>query len=160
SIVDALDQLPPPGWRSRHGRALTDAARARLTDLATVPRAPRRQTYLPVVDLVARAERLLRLDIEGAAAGGRPPAAARAARDAVREVAAAFDASPVAATLGACLACLAAAEQEERGLEAPVAERDPAAVQVLTVHAPKGLEWDVLAVTGMVEGTFPDADRS
>src|SRR5690606_23869662 len=104
SIVDALDQLPPPGWRSRHGRGLTDAARARLTDLATVLRALRGQTYLPVVDLVAQAERLLGLDIEVAAAGGRPPAAARAALDAFREVAASFDTSSDVATLGAFLA--------------------------------------------------------
>ena len=34
------------------------------------------------------------------------------------------------------------------------------AVQVLTVHAAKGLEWDVVAVPGLVEGTFPARSSS
>ena len=33
---------------------------------------------------------------------------------------------------------------------------DTDAVQVLTVHASKGLEWDVVAIPSIVEGAFPD----
>ena len=158
TIVDALDELPPPGWTSDRGRSLTSAGRARLADLATVLRTLRRSTSLPLVDLVGEAERLLALDIEVAARPGRTPAAARAHLDAFRSVAAEFDAQADAVhggTLGAFLDWLAAALAEERGLEAPVAELDPDAVQLLTVHAAKGLEWDVVAVPGLVEGSFP-----
>ena len=154
SIIDAVDELPPPGWVSRHGRMLSPLGRTRLADLGQVLRSIRGLTYLPVADLVAATERLLRLDIEVASRPGRTPSAARAHLDALRGVAADFDADG-GATLGGFLAWLDAAILEERGLEAPVAEMDPDAVQLLTVHAAKGLEWDVVAVPGLVEGTFP-----
>nr|WP_297425467.1 ATP-dependent DNA helicase [uncultured Actinotalea sp.] len=160
SIVDALDELPPPGWTSARGRSLSEAGRARLAELATVLRALRQQTFLPVVDLVAETERLLGLDIEVTAVPGRAPATARANLDAFRAVAASFGDAADVAGVGAFLAWLDAAQSEERGLEAPVAEMDPGAVQLLTVHASKGLEWDVVAVPGMVEGTFPDKTKT
>lgn len=160
SIVDGLDELPPPGWTSARGRALSDAGRTRLVELAVVLRALRQQTFLPVVDLVAETERMLGLDIEVAAVPGRGPAAARANLDAFRAVAASFSDAADVASVGAFLAWLDAAQSEERGLEAPVAEMDPAAVQLLTVHASKGLEWDVVAVPGLVEGTFPDKPKT
>ena len=163
TIVDALDELPPAGWTSDRGRSLSPDGRSRLSDLASVLRTLRRSTALPLVDLVAEAERLLSLDIEVAARPGRSPAAARAHLDAFRSVAAEFDAqadSVHGGTLGAFLDWLTAALAEERGLEAPVAELDPDAVQLLTVHAAKGLEWDVVAVPGLVEGSFPVRPKS
>ena len=160
SIVDALDDLPRPGWTSRHGRALSDTGRSRLLDLAGLLRSLRSQTFLPVVDLVAEAERLLGLDIEVGARPDVDPSTARAHLDAFRSVAAAFSSSSDTGTLGAFLAWLAAAQREERGLEAPVGEMSPDAVQLLTVHAAKGLEWDVVAVPGMVERTFPMTPRT
>ena len=153
SIVDALDALPALQWRSRNDRGLSEAGHRRLGDLAAVLRTLRAHTFLPVVDVVAQAERLLGLDVE-VAVGPAAPATARAHLDAFRAVAAAFDADE-GGTLGAFLAWLDAAAVEERGLEAPVGEVDPSAVQILTVHAAKGLEWDVVAVPGMVRGTFP-----
>ncbi|MCV2396532.1 ATP-dependent helicase [Actinotalea sp. M2MS4P-6] len=157
SIVDALDHLPAPGWTSPGGRRLSDAGRARLVELAGVLRALRGQTFLPVADLVAEAEVLLGLDIEVLL---RPvsPAGARAHLDAFRAEATRFD-TEEGGTLGAFLAWLEVAEDEENGLDAPVAELDPEAVQVLTVHAAKGLEWDVVAVPGMTATNFPAGSR-
>lgn len=159
SIVDALDALPPAGWAGRTGRSISSAGRARLEDLAGVLRALRGLTFLPVVDLVAEAERLLALDIEVAARPGVAPSTARANLDSFRSVAGAFGETE-GGTLGAFLAWLEAAQREERGLEAPVGDMDPGAVQLLTVHAAKGLEWDVVAVPGFVEKTFPMAPRT
>ncbi len=157
SIVDALDELPAPSWVSARGRRLSERGRERLADLATVLRRLRSLTYLSVSDLAGEAERLLGLDIEVAVRGtGTVP---RAHLDAFRAVAAEFDAEE-GGTLGAFLAWLSAAQQEERGLEAPVTELDPDAVQLLTVHAAKGLEWDVVAVPGLVERTFPVSARA
>ena len=37
----------------------------------------------------------------------------------------------------------------------PVTEPNPDAVQIITIHAAKGLEWDVVAVAGLVDGGLP-----
>lgn len=155
SIVDALDELPPPGWRSRTGRALSDTARTRLTDLAQLLRVLRSHTYLSLPELVGEAERLLGLDIEVAARAGVTAGRARAHLDAFRDVAVQFSDGADSPTLGAFLAWLAAADTRERGLDMAVTEPDPDAVQIVTIHAAKGLEWDVVAVAGMVDGGLP-----
>lgn len=155
SIVDALDDLPAPGWQSHDGRVLTDVGRARLARLATVLRDVRRHTYLPLPELVAETERLLGLDIEVASRPGVGPARARLHLDSFARVAGEFARSAELPTLGGFLAWLEAADAREDGLELPVSEPDPDAVQLITVHAAKGLEWDVVAVPGLVDGVLP-----
>lgn len=153
SIVDALDSLPGPGWVSRDGRRLTDVALARLGHLARVIEAIRRHTYLPLTELVLFAERAWNLDIEASIVnwGSRSRRAVDALLDAVRG----FSDGAARPTVGAMLAWLDAARTAEDGLDAPVRELDPAAVQLLTVHASKGLEWDVVVVAGLDDSKFP-----
>ena len=160
SIVDALDDLPPRGWHSRTGRQLTDAALDRLGELARLLRTLRSHTYLSLAELVGEAERLLGLDIEVASRPGVSPGRARAHLDAFRDVAVQFSDGADVPTLGAFLAWLDAAASEERGLERPLAEPDPDAVQLITVHAAKGLEWDVVAVPGLTDGVLPSTASS
>ncbi|QAY70212.1 ATP-dependent DNA helicase [Xylanimonas protaetiae] len=165
SLVDALDDLPEPGRPARDGRLLTPAAHARLTALRSVLRGLRGLTYLSLPELVVQAERALGLDVEVATADAVaalvPDAGERVSRrgrehlDAFRDVAATFAQSADVATLGAFLAWLGVAQKQERGLDLPVREPDPDAVQVITAHAAKGLEWDVVAVPGLVDGVFP-----
>jgi DNA helicase-2/ATP-dependent DNA helicase PcrA len=155
SIVDAIDDLPPAGWRGGDDRQLTAEGRARLADLADVLRAVRRHTYLSLVELVGHAERLLGLDLEVLARPSADPARARLHLDAFAQVADDFARAADAPTLGAFLAWLEAAGEEEDGLEMPVVEPDPHAVQLMTIHAAKGLEWDAVAVAGLVDGILP-----
>ncbi|NAZ77774.1 UvrD-helicase domain-containing protein, partial [Kineococcus sp. T13] len=161
-LVEALDELPPSwtGADGPAGRELSEPARARLERLAAVLRRLRTRTHLPVADLVGEVERALLLDVEVAARPGASPAAARADLDALADAAASFAASARRPGLGGFLAWLEAAEERERGLEPAAADVAPDAVQLLTVHAAKGLEWDVVAVPGLVEGTFPAAGAS
>ncbi len=156
SIVEALDELPRPGWSGPEGQVLGDVARTRLGDLARVVRRLRGVTGLPLAELVGEAERALGLDVEVLARPGYSPAAARAHLDAFADVAASFAVSADRPTLGGFLGWLAAAVEEERGLDRGNIDVSPDAVQVLTVHAAKGLEWDVVAVPGLVEATFPE----
>jgi DNA helicase-2/ATP-dependent DNA helicase PcrA len=155
SLVEALDDLPGPDWADADGRSLSPVARQRLQQLAGTVRGLRGRTSLSLPELVVETERALLLDVEVASRPGVRPAVARAHLDALAQVAGDFAATADHPTLGAFLAWLDAAAERERGLEPGEVEVDPDAVQLMTVHAAKGLEWDVVAVPGMVEGTFP-----
>ncbi|HEY9474106.1 MAG TPA: 3'-5' exonuclease, partial [Mycobacteriales bacterium] len=148
SIVEALDDLGPAEAYSPEGLRRLDALRQELSSL-------RRRTHQPLADLVTDVERTLRLDVEVAAGGQN---AGRVHLDRFCDVAAQFAQEAEVATLGAFLAYLAAAEATERGLQPGRVEVDDERVQVLTVHAAKGLEWDVVAVPGLTMSVFPDRD--
>jgi DNA helicase-2/ATP-dependent DNA helicase PcrA len=63
-------------------------------------------------------------------------------------------------TLSAFLQWLDVASEEEGGLKAGTPDVDASVVQILTIHMAKGAEWDVVAVPGLAEGTFPSANSS
>ena len=155
TIVDALDQLPEPGWTGDSGQRVSDGALQRLHHIAGMVARLRRGAGMPLPDLVGEAERELGVDIEVLSRPGWSPAAARAHLDAFADVAAQFSASADRPTLGGFIDWIEAAVEQERGLEAPVVEPVREAVQILTCHAAKGLEWDVVAVPGLSEGVFP-----
>ena len=155
SIVEAVDEPPRPGWTSWDGKGLSEVGLGRLRGLQQAIRRLRSLSALPLADLVGEAERALGLDIEVLAREGYTPAAARAHLDAFADVAATFTVSADRPNLGGFLAWLAAALKEERGLDKGYIEASSDAVQILTVHAAKGLEWDAVAVPGLVEGSFP-----
>ena len=164
TIVDALDSLPPAAWQSRAGRSLTAAGLERLHALRTVVRAVREHAYLSLTELIVFAERAWQLDIEAEVT--RPDGRAARNVDAFVDAARSFASGAERATLGAFLAWLDAAREEERGLTAPVKEPEPGAVQILTCHSAKGLEWDIVAIPGMTQGTgrgarsqFPSSAR-
>ncbi|NUQ33281.1 MAG: ATP-dependent helicase, partial [Dermatophilaceae bacterium] len=156
TLVEALDELPRPGWLARDGARIGAEALHRLHALADVVRRLRRLTALPLVDLVAEAEVALGLDIEVLARHEHTASTARVHLDAFADVAARYATSADRPTLSGFLAWLEAAREQERGLDAGHSESDADAVQVLTVHASKGLEWDVVAIPALVEGAFPD----
>ncbi len=161
SLVAALDALPPRDWATDEGLALSPTGRDRLEEASAVLRRLRRSAGLALPELVVEAERALGLDVELAARPGVAPGDARVHVQALEQVAADFATGAERASLGGLLAWLDAADTHERGLSpgegagAESVEPSASAVQLLTVHAAKGLEWDVVAVPGLVEGTFP-----
>ena len=163
TLSEALDDLGDPSAYSEAGYARLSAYAAELAVL-------RRRLDQPLPDLVADVERTTCLDVEVAVragaldAGGELDAGsgleagsglARSHLDALGEVAARFSAEAPGATLSAFLAYLAAAEEEERGLTPGEVDVVPGAVQILTAHAAKGLEWDVVAVAGLTRQVWP-----
>jgi DNA helicase-2/ATP-dependent DNA helicase PcrA len=122
------------------GRELT-ALRARLTH--------------PLPELLAEVRRVLGVDAEVRAA--RPVASGWSGTehlDALSDVVADFSARP-GATVPSLLAYLDAAEQVENGLAPAEVSVANDRVQVLTVHAAKGLEWQVVAVPHLSGRVFP-----
>jgi len=160
SIVEALDELPSAGWVGAGGSRISLVALKRLRGLRDAIRALRSMTGMPLADLAGEAERALGLDIEVLSRPEHTPTTARAHLDAFAEVAASFSGSADRPTLGGFLSWLDAAQAQERGLDKGYVEVSTDAVQVLTVHAAKGLEWDVVAVPGLVEGSFPARSSS
>lgn len=160
SLVEALDRLPAPAWRSREGRTFSPVGRERLSVLSAELRALRRHTGDDVLSLVERIARTARLDIEVSSRPEIPLRRARAHLDAFADQAADFLRGSDDVSVTAFLAWLDTAEREERGLDAGEAAETTDAVQLLTVHASKGLEWDVVAVPGLVESGFPTKAKS
>jgi DNA helicase-2/ATP-dependent DNA helicase PcrA len=152
-IVHTLDRPPPPGW-------LTPAAAERLRAFAGSLARMRTRLARPVSDLVVEAARVLRLDVETAARACRTGGVGTAHLDRLADEAAAFAELAPAAGLAEFLAYLVAAQEQERGLRRAAEVHLGARIQVATVHAAKGLEWDVVAVAGLCEGVFPAGSRT
>jgi DNA helicase-2/ATP-dependent DNA helicase PcrA len=147
ALVEALDDLGSPDRYSTAGYPRYVRLAAELAGL-------RRRLDQPLPDLIGDVERTIGLDVEVAVRAG-DAGLARGHLDALGDVAARFAGESEAPTLSAFLAFLAAAEAEERGLAPGEVAVVEGAVQILTAHAAKGLEWDVVAVAGLTANVFP-----
>jgi DNA helicase-2/ATP-dependent DNA helicase PcrA len=155
ALVDALDDPGPAEDYSAAGYARIDRLSGELAGLR------RRVSWVggggTLPDLVADAERMLLLDAETVA---RPGPAGRAHLDAFADVVAEFAAGAEVASLPALLDYLDTAEDAEDGFAPGEVEVASDRVQILTVHAAKGLEWDLVAVPHLVHDVFPARRQS
>nr|BFE67999.1 hypothetical protein GCM10020092_013000 [Actinoplanes digitatis] len=154
TLVEAMADLGVPQQYSQEGYARLRAYSRELAEL-------RRRLDQPLPDLVADIERTVGLDVEVAVRGwGAGDAGlARGHLDMLGDVAARYAGDTGGGTLAGFLAFLAAAEEEERGLTPGQVDVVEGAVQVLTAHAAKGLEWDVVSVAGLTKGVWPGMAR-
>lgn len=158
SLIEALDALEDGFW-PESARELSAVGRQRMLALRDELRVLRRFVGDDLLSLISEVERTILLDIELAAKPGLPYHRARHHLDAFQDAAASFLHSAERVDVLAFLSWLATAEDEENGLELHAAEPVPGAVQLLTVHAAKGLEWDEVYVPGLAAKSFP-SDRA
>ncbi|WP_306205271.1 PD-(D/E)XK nuclease family protein, partial [Actinoplanes sp. RD1] len=154
TLVEAMADLGAPQQYSQEGFARLRAYSRELAEL-------RQRLDQPLPDLVADIERTIGLDVEVAVRGWAAGDAglARGHLDALGDVAARYAGDTDGGTLAGFLAFLDAAEEEERGLTPGQVDVVEGAVQILTAHAAKGLEWDVVSVAGLTRNVWPGMTR-
>ena len=156
-LLDAVDEPPAPGWAAKGHPAISEEAVRRVRLLGERLRQVREGVGRSITEQVERAILIMgTLDdviADPLSMGGR------AALDEFIAVAAAYEKETPGASLGSFLAYLRMADEREDGLDAPLGEPDPKAVQILTVHGSKGLEWDGVVVFGLCDGVFPSHSK-
>ncbi len=146
SIVDALDEISDA---KKYG--FSDIGYQRLVRFASDLRRLRSRAGGQITDLISEIENYLTLESEITLRDGSPTA--RRHLDRFLDEAAKFERS--GGSISAFLDWLDVAADEEGGLKAGAPEIRSDVVQILTIHMAKGAEWDVVAVPGLAEGTFP-----
>ncbi len=154
ALADVLEQLDAPELIAM--APLSPEADRRLRSLRRELAVLRGRADQPLPDLIADVERTTGLDIELEATPARLRRGRRANVLAFLDVAADFVGLDGQTDLGAFLASLEAAEKAEDGYDIGVPSAADA-VKLMTVHAAKGLEWDVVSVPGLSKGVFPGA---
>jgi DNA helicase-2/ATP-dependent DNA helicase PcrA len=154
TLVEALDEIRKPS--SREFAEISEAGLERMVQASELFHLMRTQLSLGVSEFSWAVARELELDIElYAHARTKSPLAnleGFIARISDYEV------SALRPSVSGLLGWLDYAVNSER-FEMPKTGAKAGVVQLMSVHAAKGLEWDFVAVAGLVQGSFPVDSR-
>jgi DNA helicase-2/ATP-dependent DNA helicase PcrA len=156
SIVDALDFVAHA--KTGHGllEAFSETGLARLRDAGLVFSRLRSRASLDLLDFVTLVEQEFRLDIEVIANDTRSDGVA--SMEAFFDALGTFRAVNEGGSLGSFLGWLREAVRRD-DLSPRPEEPEKGAVQLLTIHGAKGLEWDLVVVPRLVTDELPAKPR-
>ncbi len=156
SIVEALDFIS----KSRTGNSMlegfSELGLERLRSAGALFSRLRARSSMNLLDFASIVERELNLDIEVAANDDREPVSS--VTTGFFEALSGFLATDNSGDLPSFLSWLERAAHTD-DLNPRSEPAVPGAVQLLTVHGAKGLEWDLVVVPRLVEGEFPKNAR-
>ncbi|MEU3875030.1 MULTISPECIES: ATP-dependent DNA helicase [Streptomyces] len=152
SLADALDTFLTTA--PDDGLPFSKEAAVRFARLAAELRDLRRSLADPLMDVLHRVLATTGLEVELSASPHALAARRRETLTRFLDVAAGFAALDGEATLPAFLGFLRTAAQYDKGLDGSLPGGEDT-VKILTAHKSKGLEWDVVAVPGLVAKSFP-----
>lgn len=149
-LVALGDAVGSPG----DDTAISSEARARLAELDTEVRSLRRHLGLPIGELVRLVIHRIGLDVEVMASDRAVDRGRRAVLEAFLELVHGFMSLDMSQSLSEFLRWLDDGDRldQQAQLEAP---RAHGSVRIMTVHAAKGLQFEVVALPALVEGVFP-----
>ena len=148
SVIDALDEI-----ENADKKTFSPTGFSRLLNFAADLRRLRSRASNSLVDVISEIENYLFLDVEVALRDGVHNG--RRHLDRFLDEASKF--SRAGGTISEFLTWLDVAGSEEGGLKSGTPEVRRDVVQILTIHTAKGAEWDVVAVPGLADGTFPSS---
>ena len=146
SLIDALDEID-----KAKASEFSSAGFARLLQFSSDLRRLRSRASSSITDLILEIERYLNLEAEVMLR--EEGIHGRRHLDRFLDEASKFARS--GGSLNGFIQWLDVASEEEGGLKAGAPDVDSSVVQILTIHMSKGAEWDVVAIPGLTEGTFP-----
>lgn len=161
-LIEAVDHVTQliSGDTVKESRAstlkLSPAAARRVATLGKQLQALRRAADWTIVEQVEWARRTLGVDEQALI---QEDADTTEILDAFTRAASDYQETATEATMAGFLGWLEVAGDKERGLPLPKVRANPDAIQILTVHGAKGLEWDLVAVAGLECGVFPSGGR-
>ncbi len=156
TIVDALDHIGTLAADSHQLDSFSESGRVRLRDAAHTFAKLRRASGRPLRDLARLVEYELALDIEVIAnPRNQIP---RRNLDIFLEKVAEYEATVAGASLSGLVSWLARVAADENIAPEQV-QSTPGTVQLLTVHAAKGLEFDVVVLPRFVKDEYPARNK-
>lgn len=164
NLAETLTNLPPADFHVHNDptKVLSPTARQRLEHLRAAIIEVRRACARPLPDIIAVAERALGVDIDVLARPEARGVSARRYLDQFRRIARNFvPISPTPAPLDDFVTWLQMVDEAGEDLSGNVAmdldtDGDDAAVELLTMHTAKGLEFTHVIVAGMTDAEFPN----
>lgn len=156
TLADALEFVASKQPDGTGIGRISPAGHERLVGLGTMLADVRAHLGLPLVEAVEYAITRAGIDLEARANPTRREAADNL--DAFIDYVVGYSAAHPSGDIGALLDWLDVAASRDDLAGAPI-EPEPGAVQLLTIHGAKGLEWDLVAVPELIEGGLPKASR-